>query len=269
MKPTCCCTSALPWTPVGASPSTARTRPGGHRSPTATDTAGAGGVTDDQRDHLTRRYDQLLAQGVDRERLKAVWPEGVPGPKRSDAWRAVDYGPIAKALDRIEAAAATSFTDPPPAEPRRVPDPHRSTALRTPSIDEGEPVDEATIAATVAGIEALPKDQRDALHAIVATCGRDGHSLNLAGARERRYLIVGVLWSCGQNDWLDGGDEERLRALCAHVTGDDACLMPAVSLGEVVGSLTIEHARALLSWVDPSTRFTIDEAGAIRLETAA
>jgi len=62
-----------------------------------------------------------------------------------------------------------------------------------------------------------------------------------------------------------GWDEDVVRAALAHVTGDPMCHQPMVSLGVVVGLLTVDQADALgrmaLGISDGLFNLTFDDAG--------
>lgn len=220
------------------------------------------------REHLVARVDQLLAQGVDKAVIVARWPAGVVGPKRSDEWTTADLAGIKAALDAVERAHGTEFTEA-PTDPRRLPDPHRHANLwpdRQPTVDiEGDDVSPAEREALVNDVAGLVDDQRDAFAAIVAACGKARASLSLRDRpSERRYRIAASLLALGRRGEL--GDDDRLRALCAHVTGDEACLMPGVALGEVVGRLTLDEASALLALCTlGGVEFIVGEDAVIRV----
>lgn len=222
--------------------------------------------------HLVARYDQLIEQGIDKRIVAARWPAGVVGPKRADQWTSADLAGIKAALDAVERAHGTEFTEA-PTDPRRLPDPHRSAALRPdrePTVDiEGPDVTPAEREALVNDVAGLGDDQRDAFHAIVAACGEVGATISLrTRPSERRYRIAASLLALGRRGEL--GDDDRLRALCAHATGDEACLMPGVSIGEVVGRLTADEASALLALCSlGDVEFVVGEDAVIRVAVAA
>lgn len=221
-----------------------------------------------RRDHLVRRYQQLRDQGIDAQTIAAVWPEGVPGPKRAAEWGLMHFAVIGTALNRIEAAKADGFTEPDPAPER--PDPHRSASLRTPSIDEGPDMELDDCDAVRAKVDSLPDDQRAAVGAIVAACHAAGKSISMKQRpSQRRWSIARALYLMGLCGDLAQPDEERLRALCAHVTSDDACLMPGVSIGEVVGTLSCDQAVSLAELAQRGVTYKIDDVGDIRVAVAA
>lgn len=235
---------------------------------TAPAAGGAADEDDGRRDHLVRRYQQLRDQGIDAQVIAAVWPTGVPGPKRAHEWGLTHFGLIGTALNRIEAAHAESFTEP---DPRPVVE--REVAPDRPAsvtIDEGPDMELDDCDAVRAKVDSLPDDQRHAVATIVAACAAAGHSISMKQRPStRRFTIARALYLMGLCGDLDQPDEERLRAICAHVTGDDACLMPSVSIGEVVGTLDLEHAVALGLLVQAGATYEIDDAGNVRVAVAA
>lgn len=222
--------------------------------------------------HILTRFNQLLEQGIDQSLIAARWPAGVVGPKKASEWTSADLAGIKAALDAVERAHGTEFTEA-PTDPRRLPDPHRSAALRPdrePTVDiEGPDVSPAEREALVNDVAGLVDDQRDAFHAIVAACGEVGATISLrTRPSERRYRIAASLLALGRRGEL--GDDDRLRALCAHATGDEACLMPGVPLGEVVGRLSLDEASALLRLCSVGdVSFVVGEDAVIRVAVAA
>jgi hypothetical protein len=77
------------------------------------------------------------------EQLARSWPDGVPGPKRSDEWTGDHVDRLARLLDAAEAAAETPFGAPDPAASLTLP--------------WGQP-DQRTLDGLIARLAALPDD---------------------------------------------------------------------------------------------------------------
>jgi hypothetical protein len=109
--------------------------------------------------------------------------------------------------------------------------------------DEGPTVTDEQLAQLRDGIAGLSDDDRAVLNAIAAEAHATVGSISAKVLPSRRRWLI----ARGLVRWMrHGWDEDVVRAALAHVTGDPMCHQPMVSLGVIVGLLTIDQAEAFV-----------------------
>jgi hypothetical protein len=88
--------------------------------------------------------------------------------------------------------------------------------------------------------KALDPAARSWVEAKEAEARTAGMSFHLSTATERRAWIMSGLMSLAVAEL----DDDTVKAIARHVTGDDACAWPSVTAGHAVGSLDVLQAKA-------------------------
>jgi hypothetical protein len=68
-----------------------------------------------------------------------------------------------------------------------------------------------------------------------------GMSFHLSTPTERRAWIMSALCNLAA---AEVDDDDTVKAIARHVTGDDACEWPTITAGHAVGSLDVVQAKA-------------------------
>ena len=198
------------------------------------------------RDELQPRRERLLAalrplKDADKDQFVAVWRRdlaAVPFPNKADEWDD-------PAMDAVEAAFELAWTDdvvPTVAPEAKLPEPRPETDAE----DHGGLVDPELLAEAREQIKHLPRGakgwmmawQDDAVaHGLAWRMGRGAHvSVRSWWTTKAGYWLARLVHN---SDAEDPQDDARL--VLASVLGD-AALMPTISVGQCLSSLTVDQA---------------------------
>lgn len=203
---------------------------------------------------LAVRLPLLLANEQAARWLRASWPAGLPSVSKAESPEHL------AAIDALFLEAEKRFSlpfgdhdktrdTPPTGKWGLRPAPAAGTWQRPP---DGAPLDEPTLAALQRSARGLP----DNLKRLVGQWNMDaraaGREIALDGVHtERSFEIVRAMCNAALvhvDVWRY--DEEHLRIALAAALGTEMALMPACSIGQAFGSLTIEEARGLAAALD-------------------
>lgn len=201
--------------------------------------AAADGVVDDEwRAWMRGRIQPLIAAGHT-DLIRRTWPADVPTLASGDPIATHQGEAIEAAVALVEREAEMVFPEPKPGTPTLI---KQSTPTRRGAPDEGADVGAAETRAVNKAARALTVEGRTWLGAMVAAAKKANRPINMTGpgakTTERRFIIAGSLLAMA-----DHADDDLARSLVGIAMGEE--LQPAQSLGDAIGSLTIDEAKRL------------------------
>lgn len=201
--------------------------------------APAGPASPERRAWIVERMRTLAQIDGALDMLARRWPEGVPTLKQADGHTDAQLDAIAAVLDAVETQTTAPFGEPDPTTPRPAPALRVAEPLTLWQPIEGDDVDQQTLDAMRARVEAMPREDYERLAQWVREAADNDRPFSLSQLPSvRRFGIVraAVLLAA-----LDA--EDVVRALLGIVLGED--IQPAVATGTALGVLSIEQADRL------------------------
>lgn len=185
-------------------------------------------------DNLRTRVRTLVDLGH-QDKLVWRWPEGVPGFKTDHTHTLDELERIERALVAIETEVEAPLNPPPlPAKPPKA---KRQRPPAKPVIDEGGEVTDEKVAALIAAIKTLDRDDQFTLKLRAGEANDAGYPISLEQDRsQRRWLIAEAL-----RRWCEfGWDHEVVAAALDYVDAPHGD-----TLGARIGQLTMIQAAQL------------------------
>jgi hypothetical protein len=180
---------------------------------------------------LADRVRWLITNGHG-EKLRARWPEGVPGLKAGGHTKEqIEH--ITLLVTLIETQVEAPWPSAPPATKKT-----RKPTVDKPApeqVDEGATIDQSLLLALADRYANLSETDRDVLKRVATKTHAAGRSINLTQLwSENRYAITAAL--C---DWCDyGWDDEVVNAALVQVT------KKVGSIGQILSKISTHHAEA-------------------------
>lgn len=184
---------------------------------------------------VLRRYEAVLAHGVDKATIAAQWPTGVAGPARSHEWTPDDVEAVVGTLSAIEADAEMPFGEPDPALP-----PKRPVKLRKPRATKAT-MDPEDAAALRSAFNRMDKAEQST----VLTWQSEGNqadrpwTLGKTTTPKREWTVNRAALALARQTT----DDEVARGWIALVIGEDTC--QSFPPGALLGTLSTTEAERL------------------------
>jgi hypothetical protein len=197
-------------------------------------------VDEDWRIWMRTRIGSILERNGEL-RMIAVWPQGVPTLASGEPITVDQAEQLEAAVSFVEADMGLPFPDMKPGtEPQPVKPP--TPIVRRPAADEGAPVTAEQADAVNDRAKCLDADGRAWVGAVLSAATKAKRNVRLNGPggqlTERRLAVANALVTLGVH-----ADDDLARALVAIAIGEE--LQPTITLGDAIGSLTIDEANRL------------------------
>lgn len=175
--------------------------------------------------------------------VKANWPDGVPMVDSKTLYTKSQFEAIEAVLEQAERASEAPFPAPPAedaVEPVRserftIPEPVERPEART--FDEGDEVDDETVAAMLARLGSLHGDAKTWALNVLREARDGGVPVSLRSTpTERQFSLSRAIYA-----WAELADDDLTRAGLVRVIGEDR-VQPGFPLGAIIGALDIDEA---------------------------